>query len=219
MIINCFLKTSSLLFVFTLWVSLLHICTEALFVALLLPDSALESLLSLRDRGGPWTISALSLTTSLAAAQAAGREHSHLEKMSHSLQLPFPQWENLSPSFTGTGAGKRRETFCAVYSHRCSLENLNWAFAKQEPSPGLCFSEAENRHLLWETDLKNASDTVLLKSFFSSLCMILKMPCQMDVSFTRYFFLRVMNEVTLIHFVLSDGEHEKILYLLHSSIE
>lgn len=38
-IINSFLETSPLLFVFTLWVSLLHICTEALFVALLLPDS------------------------------------------------------------------------------------------------------------------------------------------------------------------------------------
>lgn len=39
MIINSFLKTSPLLFVFTLWVALLHICAEALFVALLLPDS------------------------------------------------------------------------------------------------------------------------------------------------------------------------------------
>lgn len=76
---------------------------------------------------------------------------------------------------------------------------------KTKASPGLCFSEAENRHLLWETDLKNTSDTVLLKPSFSSLCMIFKMPCQMDVSSTRYFILGVMNEVTLIHLILCDG--------------
>lgn len=125
----------------------------------------------------------------------------------------FPCTKMWALPLLAPGAGKRGEIFCAVSSHRCSLQNLHWAFAKQEPSPGLCFSEAENRQLLWETDLKNISDTVLLKSSFSSLCMIFKMLCQMDVSSTGHFFLGIMNEVTLIYFIPYDGEQRKIPYL------
>lgn len=170
--------------------------------------AAQESLLSLRDRGGPCPIPAHSLTSSLAAAQLQEGNILTLKRWATHYNSLFPSTLPL----LAPGAGKRGETFCALSSHRCSLENLHWAFAKQESSPGLYFSEAENRHLLWETDLKNASDTVFLKSSFSSLCMIFKMPCQMDVS-SRYFFLGVMNEITLLHLILSVGEQGKILYL------
>lgn len=211
MVINCFLKTSPLLFVFTLWVSLLHICTICCIAVAwqwhwspFCPSGTEEGhgppLLS--HSPPPWQLLKLQEGNILTLKRWAAHYNS-----------PAPSMKTWALPLLAPGAGKRGESFCPFYSHRCSLENLNRAFAKQEPSPGLCFSEAENRHLLWETDLKNASDTVLLKSFFSSLCMIFKMPCQMDVSFTRYFFLGVMNEVTLINFILSDGEHEKILYL------
>lgn len=85
--------------------SILHICTKALFVALLLPDSG-TGVPSVPQ--GQRSIPAHSLTTSLAAAQAAGREDSHLEKMGHPLQLPFSQQQNVSPSFTGTWCRKER---------------------------------------------------------------------------------------------------------------
>lgn len=142
-----FLATSSIYFL--LCVCLLHIRTEALFVALLFPA------------GGtgvppvPWGQSRalhrpLSLIASSAAAQAAGREHAWLEKMDYPPQLSlFLCTKMRALPLAAPCAEKGRETFCAISSHGCSLEKLHLTFARQEPSPDLCFSKAEERHLLW----------------------------------------------------------------------
>lgn len=146
MIINSFLKTSSIYFysVNVTYTSaqklyLLHCCSLLV---------ALESLPFPRERAEPCTISTHP-TPPWQLPSCRKGTCSPWKGGPPTATFSFPGSKMWALHLVAPGAEKRGEIFCTTSSHTCSHEKLHLTFAREEPSPGLCFSKAEESHLLW----------------------------------------------------------------------